>query len=73
MIPFLSLKDVTALHGAEINEAVSRVVNGGWYLQEKENEKFETDYAKYIGSDYCVGCQWFGCTNLDFPRILRWA
>ena len=31
-IPFLSLKDVTALHGAEINEAVSRVVNGGWYL-----------------------------------------
>ena len=34
-IPFLSLKDVTALHGAEINEAVSRVVNGGWYLQGK--------------------------------------
>lgn len=26
MIPFLSLKDVTALHGAEINEAVMRVV-----------------------------------------------
>lgn len=25
-IPFLSLKDVTALHGAEINEAVSRGV-----------------------------------------------
>ena len=30
-IPFLSLKDVTALHGAEINEAVTRVVNNGWY------------------------------------------
>ena len=40
-IPFLSLKDVTALHGAEINEAITRVVNGGWYLQGKENEKFE--------------------------------
>lgn len=40
-IPFLSLKDVTALHGAEINEAVNRVVNGGWYLQGKENEQFE--------------------------------
>ncbi len=25
-IPFLSLKDVTALHGAEIEAAVSRVV-----------------------------------------------
>jgi len=56
MIPFLSLKDVTALHGAEINEAVSRVVNGGWYLQGKENERFEANYAKFIGSKYCVGC-----------------
>ena len=56
MIPFLSLKDVTALHGAEINEAVTRVVNGGWYLQGKENEKFEADYAKFIGTKYCIGC-----------------
>ena len=56
MIPFLSLKDVTALHGAEINEAVSRVVNSGWYLQGKENEKFEEDYSKYIGTKYTVGC-----------------
>ena len=56
MIPFLSLKDVTALHGAEINEAVSRVVNGGWYLQGKENERFEENYAKFIGSKYCIGC-----------------
>ena len=30
-IPFLSLKDVTALHGDEINEAVHRVVDVGWY------------------------------------------
>lgn len=56
MIPFLSLKDVTALHSAEINDAVSRVVNGGWYLQGRENEQFEANYAKYIGTDYCIGC-----------------
>jgi len=56
MIPFLSLKDVTALHGAEINEAVTRVVNNGWYLQGKENERFEENYAKYIGTKYCIGC-----------------
>ena len=55
-IPFLSLKDVTALHGAEINEAVSRVVNGGWYLQGAENEKFEKNFANFVGTDYCVGC-----------------
>lgn len=55
-IPFLSLKDVTALHGEEINEAVSRVVNGGWYLQGKENEKFERNYSEFIGCKYTVGC-----------------
>lgn len=55
-IPFLSLKDVTALHGAEINEAVSRVVNGGWYLQGKENEQFEQHYSEFIGTDYTIGC-----------------
>lgn len=55
-IPFLSLKDVTALHGVEINEAVSRVVNNGWYLQGKENERFEERYSKYIGCKYTIGC-----------------
>ena len=55
-IPFLSLKDVTALHGDEINEAVRRVVDAGWYLQGRENEKFERNYAQFIGTDYCVGC-----------------
>ena len=55
-IPFLSLKDVTSLHGLEINEAVSRVVNSGWYLQGEENKRFENNYANYIGSKYCVGC-----------------
>ena len=55
-IPFLSLKDVTALHGAEINEAVTRVISSGWYLQGKENERFEENYSKFIGSKYTIGC-----------------
>lgn len=55
-ISFLSLKDVTALHGDEINEAVSRVVNGGWYLQGKENEKFEKNYSDFIGCKHTIGC-----------------
>ena len=55
-IPFLSLHDVTALHGDEINAAVTRVVNSGWYLQGQENERFEKNYAHFIGTDYCIGC-----------------
>lgn len=56
MIPFLSLKDVTNLHGAEINEAIARVVNSGWYLQGKENERFEANYSKFVGTKFTVGC-----------------
>jgi len=56
MIPFLRLKEVTGLHAAEIEEAVKRVVESGWYLQGAENERFEGDYARFIGSKYCVGC-----------------
>ena len=56
IIPFLSLKDVTALHGDEINAAVTRVVNSGWYLQGEENKRFESHYADYIGTKYCIGC-----------------
>ena len=56
MIPFLSLKDVTDLHSVEINEAVTRVVNSGWYLQGKENERFEANYSKFVGTEYTIGC-----------------
>ena len=55
-IPFLSLKDITAKYADEIHEAVSRVVNSGWYLQGHENEQFERHYANYIGTKYCIGC-----------------
>lgn len=55
MIPFLSLKDVTAQYSDELKEAVLRVVNSGWYLQGNENKSFEENYANYIGTNYCIG------------------
>ena len=55
-VPFLSLHDVTAMHGDEICEAALRVISSGWYLQGKENEAFEQHYAEYIGTKYCIGC-----------------
>ena len=55
-VPFLSLKDITAKYTEEIHEAALRVIDGGWYLQGKENETFEQHYAEYIGTKYCIGC-----------------
>ena len=56
MIKFLELKKITDRYSSEIHEAVSRVIDSGWYLQGKENEKFEADYSTYIGTRYTVGC-----------------
>lgn len=55
-VPFLSLHDVTAKYKDEIHEAALRVIDSGWYLQGKENEVFERNYADYIGTKYCIGC-----------------
>ena len=56
-VPFLSLHDVTAKYKDEIHEAaLLRVIDSGWYLQGKENEAFERNYADYIGTKYCIGC-----------------
>lgn len=54
-VPFLSLKDVTTKYSDELHDAVNRVVDSGWYLQGKENEKFEKDYSCYIGTKYTIG------------------
>ena len=56
MVKFLDLQKVTAKYSEEIHLAVGRVVDSGWYLQGKENERFETNYAGYIGTKHAIGC-----------------
>lgn len=56
MIQFLSLKKITDKYSDEINNAVKDVINSGWYLQGSENEKFESNYSKWIGCQYTIGC-----------------
>ena len=55
MIKFLDLKGITDLYADEIKQAVNSVVDSGWYLQGNANKQFESDYAQYIGTNYCVG------------------
>ncbi|MBQ8701518.1 MAG: DegT/DnrJ/EryC1/StrS family aminotransferase [Prevotella sp.] len=56
MIRFLDLQKITQRYDDEIREAMSRVVGSGWFLQGEENARFEEEYARYIGTKYCVGC-----------------
>ena len=56
MVKFLDLQKITQKYSIEIHEAVSRVIDSGWYLQGQENEKFEANYSTYIGTKYAIGC-----------------
>lgn len=56
MVKFLDLQAVTAKYADEIHAAVNRVVDSGWYLQGAENQRFEQNYAQYIGTRHAIGC-----------------
>jgi dTDP-4-amino-4,6-dideoxygalactose transaminase len=66
MIKFLDLQKITQKYSLEIHEAVARVVDSGWYLQGNENKIFETNYANYIGTNYCIGV----ANGLDALRLI---
>jgi len=39
----------------EINTAIQRVLDSGWFILGKELENFEVNFARYIGTQYCIG------------------
>ncbi|WP_300705039.1 DegT/DnrJ/EryC1/StrS aminotransferase family protein [Bacteroides sp.] len=54
MIKLLDVQAITMQHGDEYKEVVNRVIDAGWFLQGAENERFEMDYTKYVGSKECI-------------------
>lgn len=55
-IPYLSLHKITAQHAEEIQRAVSRAVDSGWYLKGSETKAFEQEFSEYTGMSRCVAC-----------------
>lgn len=54
-IPFLDVGATYRELKSELDAAVSRVLESGWYLLGKELETFEAEYASYTESSHCVG------------------
>ena len=55
-IPFVSFLPMEKELNEDIRNAFERVFNRSWYIEGKEDEAFEQAFAKYCGTDYCVGC-----------------
>jgi dTDP-4-amino-4,6-dideoxygalactose transaminase len=66
VIKFLDLHKINALYQTEIDEAVKRVLNSGWYIIGQENQAFEQEFASYCGAKYCIGV----ANGLDALRII---
>lgn len=54
MIKYLDLKRINAMHDKEIRAAIGNVLDSGWYLRGEATKRFETDYARYIGTEHCI-------------------
>jgi len=54
-VPFLDLRAPYDELRGEIDGAIQRVLESGWYLLGEEIAAFEREYASYVGADHCVG------------------
>ncbi|WP_217127048.1 DegT/DnrJ/EryC1/StrS family aminotransferase [Hydrogenophilus thiooxidans] len=54
-IPFLDLRAAYLELKEEIDAAVARVMDNGWYILGEEVEAFEAEYAAYCEAQYAVG------------------
>ncbi|MDP2737329.1 MAG: DegT/DnrJ/EryC1/StrS family aminotransferase [Pseudorhodobacter sp.] len=54
-IPFLDLRAAYRALQTEIDAAVARVLDSGWYVLGPEVEAFEVEWAAWCGADHAVG------------------
>lgn len=54
-VPFLDLQAMRRELDGDLERAVARVVESGWYLLGPELEAFERDFGTYCGARHCIG------------------
>lgn len=66
MIKFLDLQKINAQYADELKAAAAEVIDNGWYLQGKQNEKFENALKELTASPYAIGV----ANGLDALRLI---
>lgn len=54
-VPFVSFLPMEKELNSELREAFDRVFTASWYIEGKEDEAFEKEFASFCGTNYCVG------------------
>ena len=55
MIKFLDLQKINEQYTKEFKGVFDKVLKSGWFILGKEVEKFESEFAAYCGTKYCIG------------------
>ena len=66
MIPFLDLKSINEQIRPNIESAIQRVLDSGWYLLGEECSEFESQFSVYCGVKHCIGC----ANGLDALKLI---
>lgn len=55
MIKFLDLYKINQRHRTELDTAITKVLDSGWYIQGDEYKKFCKNFAEFCGCKFAVG------------------
>ena len=55
MISFLDIKSINESFQPDLNNAIQRVTESGWYIGGPEVERFENSFASFCGAIHCIG------------------
>lgn len=66
MIKFLDLKAINEQYRMEMEAAIKRVLDSGWYLLGKEIVNFEKEFSEYCGVKHTIGC----ANGLDALKLI---
>jgi len=54
-VSFLNLTAINDSIRSELDKAYKRVMDSGWYIHGEECSLFENEFAKYSGTNHCIG------------------
>src|SRR5437868_127708 len=55
-VPFANFGRTVDELRPELDAALARVLDSGWFLLGREGEQFEREFASWVGSSHAVGC-----------------
>src|SRR5690554_3022949 len=55
IIPWSTVSYMHKELNEELHGAFLKVLNSDWFIQGNSVKEFEDDYAKFCGTDYCIG------------------